>query len=84
MERNVKIAVVVFAIVLLTLVLIVFVVIPSQNPMQKELESCEKSATTGTYTITSLITTQVSGTNTTISLTTVTTQLQICTFSPSG
>ena len=82
MKRNVKIALVVFAIVLLTLVLIVFVVIPSQNPMQKELESCEKSATTGTYTITSFITTQVSGMNTTISVTTVTTQRQICTFSP--
>jgi len=77
-----KIALVVFAIVLLALVLIVLAVIPSQNPMQKELESCEKSATTGTYTITSFITTQVSGTNTTISLTTVTTQRQICTISP--
>jgi hypothetical protein len=82
MKRNVRIALLVLAIVLLTLVLIVFVVIPSQNPMQKALESCEKSATIGTYTITSFVTTQVSGTNTTISLTTVTTQQQICTISP--
>jgi|HubBroStandDraft_1064217.scaffolds.fasta_scaffold191823_2 hypothetical protein len=82
MKRNVKIALVVFAIVLLTFALIVFVVIPSQNPALKELESCDKAATTGTYTITSFITTQVSGTNTTISVTTVTTQRQICTISP--
>ena len=82
MKRNVKIALVVFATVLLTLVLIVFVVIPSQNPMLKELENCDKSATTGTYTITSFITTQVSGTNTTVSITTVTTERQTCTISP--
>ena len=84
MKRDVKIALVVIAIVLSPFVSIVFVVIPSQNPMQKELESCEKSATTGTYTITSFVTTQVSGTNTTTSFTTVTTQRQICTFGLSG
>jgi uncharacterized membrane protein len=80
-ERG-KIALVVFAMVLLALVLIGLVVIPSQNPMQKALESCEKSATTGTYTVTTFITTQVSGTNTTTSFATVTTQRQICTISP--
>jgi hypothetical protein len=82
MKRNGKIALVVLAIVLLTSVFIVLVVIPLQNPMQKELESCNKTATTGTYTLYSLITTQISGTNTTITFTTVTTQRQICTSGP--
>lgn len=80
MKRNAKIALVVIAIVLLAV--IAFVLIRPENPMQKALESCEKTATIGTYTITSFVTTQISGTNTTTSFTTVTTQQQICTVSP--
>lgn len=79
MKRNAKVALVVIAAVLLTSVLVVLVVFPPQSPMQKALESCEKTATIGTYTFTSVVTTQVSGTNTTTSITTVTTQQQVCT-----
>lgn len=49
MKRNTKIALEVFGIVL-SIGLIVFVVNPwirSQSPMQKALESCEKTVTIG-------------------------------------
>jgi predicted MFS family arabinose efflux permease len=75
----------VFLLVAIAAVIVLVLLIPSLGPesaMNRDLEECEAHATTGTYTITSFSTTEVSGVNSTETSIETTTQVQICTVSP--